>query len=650
MASENGAPGPGHPTAPRRMLGWLPAPTDFRGELRAALEAGTHPERLHRLAALADQRLSFLETIQVDRGLTRQGQEPAPGFSPLRLAVLASSTVEHLSPSIRVAGLRRRLLIEIHVGAYSQYRQELLDPASALYRFRPQLVLFSLTPRQAIAGVPLGATPDEAEAAIGAAIDELRGLWRKAREALQATVVQQTFVNVAEPVFGSYDRAVPGAPARLVARLNERLAEAAVQDGVALLDIARATERDGLDAWFDQGRWLQGKFEIAPQAAPAYGELLARVIAALRGLSRKCLVLDLDNTLWGGVIGDDGLEGIVLGEGSAAGEAHLALQHYALQLRRRGIILAVCSKNDLATAEQVFRDHPEMALKRSDIAAFMANWNDKAANLRQIAEQLNIGVDSLVFLDDNPVERARVRQSLPMIAVPELPRDPALYVRCLADAGYFESVSFTAEDQQRGEQYAANASREALLKSSESVEDFLRGLEMTVVSGPFRAVDLSRVVQLINKTNQFNLTTRRYSQEEVAVFMDQEGALTLQFRLLDRFGDNGLVSAMILRPLAGTPDVLELDTWVMSCRVFGRQLEDEAMNQAVLAAGRLGAKALRADYLPTPKNDVVRDLYPTLGFRPAGDPLPAEGATRWQLDLDGYTQRPTHITRKAEEQ
>jgi len=182
------------------------------------------------------------------------------------------------------------------------------------------------------------------------------------------------------------------------------------------------------------------------------------------------------------------------------------------------------------------------------------------------------------------------------------------------------------------------------------VEDFLRGLEMTVVSGPFRAVDLSRVVQLINKTNQFNLTTRRYSQEEVAVFMDQEGALTLQFRLLDRFGDNGLVSAMILRPLAGTPDVLELDTWVMSCRVFGRQLEDEAMNQAVLAAGRLGAKALRADYLPTPKNDVVRDLYPTLGFRPAGDPLPAEGATRWQLDLDGYTQRPTHITRKAEEQ
>jgi FkbH-like protein len=644
MAAGNEAPVLSQLAAPSRLLQWLPAPADFRADLRVALEAESTADRLDRLATLAGHRLNFLETIQLDRALSRQGPEPAPHIPSLRLAVLASSTVEHLAPGIRVAGLRRRLLIDVYVGAYGQYRQELLDPVSPLQRFRPQVVLLSLTPRQAIAGVPLNATANEAEAAIGAAIEELRGLWRKARETLQATVLQQTFVNVAEPLFGSYDRVVPGAPARLVGRLNERLAEAAVRDGVALLDIARATERDGLDAWFDPGRWLQGKFEIAPQAAPVYGELVARVIAALRGLSRKCLVLDLDNTLWGGVIGDDGLEGIVLGEGSAAGEAHLSLQHYAVQLRRRGVILAVCSKNDPATAEQAFRDHPEMALRRSDFAAFVANWNDKAANLKLIAEQLNIGVDSLVFVDDNPAERARVRQSLPMVAVPELPPDPAQYVRCLADAGYFESVSFTADDQQRGEQYAANASREALLKSSDSVDEFLRGLEMTVVSGPFNPVDLTRVVQLINKTNQFNPTTRRHSHEEVTAFMAEEGSLTLQFRLLDRFGDNGLVSAMILRPVPGAPDVLEIDTWVMSCRVFGRQLEDEAMNQAVLAAGRLGARALRADYLPTLKNGVVRDLYPTLGFQGVDAAMSVEGATRWQLDLAGYAMRQTHIT------
>src|SRR5262249_55868537 len=235
--------------------------------------------------------------------------------------------------------------------------------------------------------------------------------------------------------------------------------------GVLLLDVARASERDGLDAWFDVTRWLQGKLEIAPTASPAYGELLVRIIAAQRGLSKKCLVLDLDNTLWGGVIGDDGLEGIVLGEGSAAGEAFLALQRYAKQLHQRGVILAVCSKNNPAIAEAAFRDHPEMVLKRTDFASFVANWEDKASNLRRIAEELNIRLDSLVLVDDTPAERARVRESLPMVAVPEIPEDPARVVRCVADAGYFEAVSFTAEDRARNEQYAANASREILRES-----------------------------------------------------------------------------------------------------------------------------------------------------------------------------------------
>ena len=224
-----------------------------------------------------------------------------------------------------------------------------------------------------------------------------------------------------------------------------------MQDGVLLLDIARISERDGIDAWFDAGRWLQGKLEIAPQAAPLYGDLVVRILAAQRGLSKKCLVLDLDNTLWGGVIGDDGLEGIVIGEGSAAGEAHLALQRYAKQLKERGVILAVCSKNDAKTAEAAFHEHPEMLLRRSDVAAFVANWDDKAENLKAIARRLNIGIDSLVFVDDSPVERARIRQSLPMIAVPELPDDAAYYVRRLANAGYFEAITFTSEDRQRAE-------------------------------------------------------------------------------------------------------------------------------------------------------------------------------------------------------
>ena len=520
-------------------------------------------------------------------------------------------------------------MIEVHTGAYGQYRQDLLDPNSSLHNFAPQFVLFSITARDTIAGVPLTATSDEVNETIARSIDELRLLWRKARETFNATIIQQTFLDITEPVFGSYDRLVPGAPTQVIKQLNDQLSKAAAQDSALLLDIARASERDGIDAWFDTGNWLHGKLEIAPEAAVPFGEMVARIVAAQRGLSKKCLVFDLDNTLWGGVIGDDGLEGLVLGEGSAVGEAHLALQRYAKQLKERGVILAVCSKNDPAIAEAAFRDHPEMLLRRSDISAFLANWDDKAENLKAIATQLNIGLDSLVFVDDNPVERARIRQSLPMVAVPELPKDIANYVRCLADAGYFETVAFTSEDRQRTEQYAANAEREAYRKISGSMDDFLRGLQMSVVFGQFRTADLVRVTQLFNKTNQFNTTTRRYTSEEVANFAAGNETMTLQFRLLDKYGDNGLVSAMILQPNPNLPEVFEIDNWVMSCRVFGRQLEFEALNIAVEQARRRGIKAFHAAYIPTSKNGVISELYPSLGFSPVSDETPRNGATYW---------------------
>jgi len=627
------------------MMSWLPIAPDFRGDLRTALDSTEPVYCLENLAALAAYRLGFLETVQLDRAYGRSDLKQAPGFLPMRLAILASSTVDHLLPAIRVAGLRRRLLIDVQSGGYGQYRQDLLDPTSALHQFAPQAVLFSLTAKEAISAIPLTATAAEVEETIAGLIEELRSFWRKAREICSGVILQQTFLDVTEPLFGSFDRFVPGAPARVVARLNDRLCEAAAQDGVLLLDVARASERDGIDAWFEAGRWLQGKLEIAPQAAPVYGDMVARILAAQRGLSKKCLVLDLDNTLWGGVIGDDGIEGIVLGEGSAAGEAHLALQHYAKRLKERGVILAVCSKNDPGIAEAVFHDHPEMVLRRSDIAAFLANWDDKAKNLKAIATRLNIGIDSLVFVDDNPVERARVRQSLPMVAVPELPEDAAQYVRCLADAGYFEAVSFTLEDRDRAQQYAENAERDALFESAQSMDEFLRGLKMSVQFGPFTAVDQPRVVQLINKTNQFNTTTRRYTSEEIAILTNLHSALTLQFRLLDRIGDNGLVSAMILRPTPEDEDVLEIENWVMSCRVFGRQLEHEAMNIAVEAARQRGARALVAEYIATSKNNVISALYSSLGFAAVNQTVSTSGATRWFLDLADYVTQNTHIVR-----
>lgn len=628
-------------------MNWLPMPHDFKQSLQLARAATDPLERLEKLADLAQHRLGFLDTIQLDNALSKTPATAAASFAEIRLALLSSCTVDHLLPAIRVAGLRHRLRIEIYIGSFGQYRQEVLDPASALREFRPDVVLFSLTAREAIAGVPLGATTDEAEQVLARAGDEIQQLWRTVRETCPATIIQQSFLDVSEPLFGSYDRLVPGAPSRLVARMNDRLADAAEQERVLWLDIARASARDGRDAWFDHARWLQGKIEIAPQAAACYGDLVARLIAAHRGQSKKCLVLDLDNTVWSGVIGDDGIEGIRLGEGSAVGEAHAGLQRYAKQLKERGVILAVCSKNDAATAEAAFRGHPEMILRRSDIAAFVANWNDKAENIRAIAGQLNIGLDSMVFVDDNPAERARVRESLPMVAVPELPADAAQYVRCLADAGYFEAVSFTEEDRSRAGQYMANAEREALREGAPSMEAFLRGLEMSVISGPVVAVDVARAAQLINKTNQFNTTTRRYTAEEVSGFSGAPANMTFQFRLLDRFGDNGLVSVMLFRAVPEDPGALDLESWVMSCRVFGRELELEAMNIAVEAAKSRGIQAFRADYLPTKKNGVIGTLFERLGFSRLSELPAGEGASRWSLNLAEYQARPTFMTRRA---
>jgi FkbH-like protein len=637
-----------HRDAMPLMLDWLPAAADFRQRLRAALEVQDPAGRLEQLAALAQHRLGLVETLQLDKQLGELPSDTPAGFATIRLAILASSTVDHLLPAIRVAGLRRRLLIDIYAAPFGQHRQEVLDSASSLYRFKPQFVLLSLTAQEALAGVPLSATAAEADDNTRSLVEGVRDLWRRVREGAGATVIQQTMLDVSDPLFGSYDRLVPGSPSSIIARANDRLSEAAAADGVLLHDVARRAAREGVEQWFDRGRWLQGKLEIAPQAAGMYGELVVRLIAAQRGLSKKCLVLDLDNTLWGGVIGDDGIEGIVLGEGSAAGEAHLALQRYAKRMSERGIILAVCSKNDPAIAEAAFRDHPEMLLERSDFAAFVANWQDKAKNLEVIAQRLNIGLDSLVFVDDNPVERARIRESLPMVAVPELPDDIAFYVPCLADAGYFEAVAFTSDDRKRAGQYAANAERDALMGSSQSMEDFLRGLNMGVSYGPFAPVNLARVTQLINKTNQFNTTTRRYLAEEVTRLSGADDAITLQFRLLDRFGDNGIVSAMILSP-NGEEGVLKIDNWVMSCRVFGRELEYEAMNIAVEAARQRGARALCADYVPTKKNTVIRELFASLGFDRIAEAAPGNGSSQWHLSLEKYAARETSISRLKEQ-
>jgi FkbH-like protein len=433
-------------------------------------------------------------------------------------------------------------------------------------------------------------------------------------------------------LIGNNEHRVPNAPLRLIRTLNERLRAESQEAGTDLLAIDERVSSDGLGAWHDPVLWHRAKQEITPLAAPLYGELVARILAARQGRSAKCLVLDLDNTLWSGVVGDDGLDGIRLGPGSAIGEAHLAVQRYVRDLSRRGIILAVCSKNDEATALLPFENHPEMLLRRSDIACFVANWNDKAANIRGIAKALNIGLGAMVFLDDNPFERNLVRRELPMVSVPELPDEPALYPRRLAEAGYFEAISITAEDTARTRQYQANVARESLRLGTTDLDSYLRSLEMELRWKPFDRLGVQRIVQLINKTNQFNLTTHRYTEPEVASLLDDNEALTFQLRLVDRLGDNGIIGIVIGRKTSA--EEIGLDTWLMSCRVLGRGVEKATLNVVTDEARRLGAKRLRGTYIPTSKNWMVNDHYLKLGFKESG--FSKSGVQQWTLELNTF--------------
>jgi FkbH-like protein len=358
------------------------------------------------------------------------------------------------------------------------------------------------------------------------------------------------------------------------------------------------------------------KLPFAAECNDIVGDCLGRLLGAMRGKARKCLVLDLDNTLWGGAIGDDGVEGIMLGQGSGIGEAFLAVQQMALDLRFRGVMLAVASKNDEVNARAPFQWHPEMLLREDHITVFQANWIDKPTNLEAIATALNIGLDAIVLLDDNPAERAQVRAAQPMVAVPELPDSPSWFPWFLSSAGYFEAISFSPEDRLRVESYAAGTRRAAVMAKARDLGDYLSALEMVIGFAPFDATGRQRITQLINKSNQFNLTSHRYTEAEIAALETDDITYTLQVRLRDHFGDLGMIGVIIAAPTGR--DAWEIDTWLMSCRVLGRRVEEAMRDELVRAARQAGVRRLIGVYRRTAKNGMVSEHYVKLGFTPRG--------------------------------
>jgi FkbH-like protein len=580
----------------------------------AALEpAPAAPPSVEAILATVDRPASYLAAARQLAALVD------PPLVEVRLAVLASYTFDLVAPYLVVEGARRGLAITATMAPFGQLEQQVLAADSALHAARPTAILIAtrieeLAPELADGFVRL--TGEAIDAAIDAYVARLDRLLRALRE---RTTAHLLVTNQAPPLrlaAGLADTSLERGQQLALAQLGDRLTRmCAAIPGAGVLDLARVAAEVGTLAWYDAKLAHLARCPLSGAAQLALGRRVARHLRALVRPPAKCLVLDLDNTLWGGVLGEDGVGGIALGDeypGSAFKEFQRVLRSY----RDRGVLLAIASKNNEADVLELFASHPDLELRLEHFAARQLHWNDKASSLRAIADELNLGVDALAFFDDNPVERAWVREQLPEVHVVDVPRDPLRYVAALDDAGLFDHLVITAEDRRRAEQYQNEVRRRDLEHQSGSVEDFLRALDMKVTIGAIDAATLPRVVQLLGKTNQFNVTTRRHGESELAAML-RDGAIGLWMRVADRYGDHGLVGVAIAAPTDGA--AFRVDTFLMSCRVLGRQAEDALLHVlATRVAGR-GATALLGEFIPSKKNAPAAGFFAGAGFAAIAD-------------------------------
>ena len=608
---------------------WLPdPPSDWRRALNEAI--GAEPGG-HRLRGFCSSRLSIsqLRSVAARIADARKTEIDFSSFREVRIGLVGSGTLEFLADAIPGTAPRFGMMISVAPVAYNS----LANAASGRVVLEGPLDCAVVMPDPSNFVLPSRLLDEQVHCeAVDQAQATLRRIVDSVRQSCAGTIILATIPPSPDLAIGSSDRSMWGTHRRFIADLNGAITDLAAQPGHALWDLEAIAAETGARLWRDPISFFVAKSPFSIDLAPYVADRLCALIAGIMGKSRRALVLDLDNTLWGGVIGDDGLDGIVVGQGDAVGEAHASLQAYALALRRRGVVLCVCSKNDEEVAREPFRSHPDMLLREDCIGVFQANWNDKATNLRAIAEQLSLGTDALVFVDDNPAERARVRQMLPDVAVPELPEDPAFYTTCLAAGGYFENAELTRDDLSRAASYQDNAKRAEIRQTLGDYDAYLDSLGMQLDVRPFDSVGRARIAQLINKSNQFNLTTRRRSEAEVAEIEADEEWLGLQFRLADTFGDNGMISVVILHFVDGTAII---DTWLMSCRVLERKVEQAVLNLIVAEAARRNAKSVIGEYVPTARNHMVSEHYAKLGFEPLSQEADT-GASRWQLCVNDF--------------
>jgi FkbH-like protein len=550
----------------------------------------------------------------------------------IKIALLADTATQFVHQAIKGYGAAQNVTYRLWEADYNQIDRQVFDPTSELYEFQPDFVVILRSSEHLLHTFYKTGIEEQAHFA-ATQLQYLESLYHNITSKLKCKVITNTYFELNDAVFGNYGAKVTNSFIYQVRKLNIQLMDMArEQKNLFLFDLAALMGQMGYAASFDPKLYINGDMVYNLEILPYIGYHIHGIIQSITGSFKKCLILDLDNTTWGGIIGDDGMHGIKIGH-LGVGKAFTELQMWAKQLKNRGIILAVCSKNTEEIAREPFENHPDMCLRMEDIAVFVANWENKVDNIRHIQSVLNIGFDSMVFLDDNPFERAMVKEAIPALTVPDLPEDPAEYLLYLRTLNLFETASYTEEDTVRTKQYIEEGKRTVFQRSFENEAQFLESLAMKSEVAPFTAFTIPRVAQLTQRSNQFNLRTQRYTEAEVEQLAKSPSFLTFSLTLEDKFGNHGLISAVILEKT--DKDTLFIDTWIMSCRVLKRGMEQFTLYCLANEAKKHGFNKLVGEYLPTPKNGIVKDHYKDLGF------IEADG--KWVLELNGELKNTSYI-------
>lgn len=557
------------------------------------------------------------------------------GYPELKIALLGDSSTQLLAQAIRGSGYEKHLNINIFDADYNQIERQIMDITSDLYAYKPDFTIIFEAGHKLLHRFYYENEIERLNFAENQ-LNRISRLTKTLQTNLKTKVVLFNYAEEDDRVFGDYANKVQYSFIFQQRKLNYLIAEYSVKNpGIFICDISTIQNRIGRDILFSSSIYVSSDMVISIDALPLVAESIIQIIAAIRGQIKKCIILDLDNTMWGGIIGDDGLENIQIGS-LGIGKAFTEFQAWIKKLKQRGIIVCICSKNTESIAKEPFEKHPDMILKMKDIAVFKANWHNKVDNIKSIQQILNIGFDSMVFIDDNPFERNIVRENIHNITVPELPKDPADYLDYLYSLNLFETASFSSEDGNRTEQYQLESERSAASSSFLNEDDFLKSLNMYSNVQHFNSFTIPRVAQLSQRSNQFNLRTIRYTEEELRNIAESKNYITFSFTLQDKYGDNGLICVIILKKINSYE--LFIDTWFMSCRVLKRGMELFVLNTIVDYAINNNYQTLIGEYIPTEKNILVENHFSNLGF--------VQIDKFWRLKTSSYNKKKCFINKK----